>query len=149
MSYSTREDQADSAAIHSSIALLQERFRKLQKVKEMREERELMRILAEPKQHMKNLNNVPNMHCEQSRSFFHSEFILPPPPGSPPQVPLPILPPSQSKHSGYSAGYSDGAGTLLMNSWPIDDIPSSAALTPSNKFKDSDSDTDVDTSLHL
>ncbi|KAJ0982210.1 hypothetical protein J5N97_010465 [Dioscorea zingiberensis] len=32
----------------SSIALLQERFRQLQRVKKMREERELMRMLAEP-----------------------------------------------------------------------------------------------------
>lgn len=37
----------EGSANHSSIALLQERFRQLQKAKEMREEKELMRLHSE------------------------------------------------------------------------------------------------------
>ncbi|KAL7175303.1 hypothetical protein ACSBR2_028996 [Camellia fascicularis] len=38
---------SDSLVNHSSIALLQERFKQLQRAKEMREERELSRQLSE------------------------------------------------------------------------------------------------------
>ncbi|KAL9669763.1 hypothetical protein QQ045_007312 [Rhodiola kirilowii] len=38
---------SDPTVCHSSIALLQERFRRLERAKEMREERELFRLLSE------------------------------------------------------------------------------------------------------
>ena len=47
-------DSHDPTSFHSSIALLQERFRQLQRVKEMREERELQKMLNEPKQFSSN-----------------------------------------------------------------------------------------------
>jgi hypothetical protein len=131
-----REEQ-DSSVIHSSssIALLQERFRQLQRVKEMREERELIRMLAEPKQ----LNLYPSMPYEQpSRLFFHSELIIPP--RSPPQVSLSVSPPSQSR---WPADYSVSETPLVVNSWRHTDHRSF-------EFNDSDSDhSKVDTSLHL
>ncbi|KAJ0081382.1 hypothetical protein Patl1_09683 [Pistacia atlantica] len=63
----------DTIIIQSSIALLQERFRQLQRVKEMREEREQNKVLIQPK-----LFDTP-MHYKlspsNSRLFFH---FLPP-----------------------------------------------------------------------
>ncbi|KAG6385707.1 hypothetical protein SASPL_154585 [Salvia splendens] len=41
------KDDADHTSTLSSIALLQERFRQLQRMKELRQERELMRTLSE------------------------------------------------------------------------------------------------------
>jgi hypothetical protein len=126
------EDQQDSTVIHSSIALLQERFRQLQRVKEMREERELMR---------KHPNLHPPMPSEQpSRLFFHSELIIPP--RSPPQASLSVSPPSQSRRADYPVGDTP----LFVNSWRHTDDHRSSV----NEFNDSDSDhSKVDTSLHL
>lgn len=138
-----REEQ-DSTVIHSSssIALLQERFRQLQRVKEMREERELMKMHAEP---YKQLNLYPSMPYEEapSRLFFHSELIIPPKPRSSPQVSLSVSPPSQS----YSVSETR---PLVMNSWRHTDHRSSVLITSLNESNDSDSDySKVDTSLHL
>lgn len=57
----------DSAAVYSSIALLQERFRRLQRVREMREERELLRAYPGTAAH----------GCEQPRAMW---FLRPVPP---------------------------------------------------------------------
>ncbi|XP_059437058.1 uncharacterized protein LOC132170183 [Corylus avellana] len=132
------EDQ-DSTVIHSSIALLQERFRQLQRVKEMREERELMRMLAEPNKHL-NLHPPPMPSEQPSKLFFHSELIIPP--RSPPQASLSISPPSQSRRADYPVRDTP----LLVNSWRHTDDHRSSV----NEFNDSDSDhSKVDTSLHL
>ncbi|KAL6313799.1 hypothetical protein AAG906_010218 [Vitis piasezkii] len=75
---------SDPIVIHSSIALLQERFRQLQRAKELREERELLRLFSQSP----GVN--PTEFPEPSRSFFQSELILPhrsPLPGSPPASP--------------------------------------------------------------
>lgn len=54
----------NSTAVHSSIALLQERFRQLERAKEMRQQREqLLRLFSEPEQ--------------ANPQFFRSELILP------------------------------------------------------------------------
>ncbi|KAK9935877.1 hypothetical protein M0R45_012751 [Rubus argutus] len=57
----------DAVVVRSSIALLQERFRELQRVKAMREQREVLRLLAlsEPNHSM---NYEP---AEAARLFFH------------------------------------------------------------------------------
>ncbi|GKV49487.1 hypothetical protein SLEP1_g56238 [Rubroshorea leprosula] len=39
--------QIDPTVVHPSIALLQERFRQLERAKEMRQEKELLRMLLE------------------------------------------------------------------------------------------------------
>ncbi|XP_041025283.1 uncharacterized protein LOC121265658 [Juglans microcarpa x Juglans regia] len=151
-----RGEQDSSTVINrSSIALLQERFRQLERVKEMREQRELMRMLAQPKHHehvhLNLINPTTNMHYDQQqlRLFFHSDLVFPPR-SSPPQASLSICPPSQSKHAGYSTGSAGAEAPLSMkSSWrPTDHTPASV-LTSLNLFKDFDSDSDVDTSLHL
>ncbi|XP_073227000.1 uncharacterized protein [Cicer arietinum] len=68
--------------VHSSIALLQERFRQLQRVKEMREKRELLKMLStsntdQPKLFNFNFSsNSSIIHHEPiTRIFFHPELI--------------------------------------------------------------------------
>lgn len=142
----SREDQHESSSttvVHSSIALLQERFRQLQRVKEMREERALKRMLTEPKH--KQLDPNPTMHYVQPSSRLYSDSELSIPPRSPPHVALSIWPQSQTNHADYTSSYSQNQ--LFVNSCPTDHRPS--ALTSFNKFNDSDSHSDVDTSLHL
>ncbi|KAK1306582.1 hypothetical protein QJS10_CPA10g01824 [Acorus calamus] len=62
----------DPTVLHSSIALLQERFRQLQRVKEMREERELtLRVFAKAAE---RVNPPPASHCEPPKWFIHPEL---------------------------------------------------------------------------
>ena len=119
----------DPIALHSSIALLQERFRQLQRVKEMREERELL---------MKNLGDQgrfsPAIHCQSSRLSSHPELSFPSPP--PPEVTLSLWPSMQQiKHSSFQGDENP----LLKR----------RELASLNRFHEPDSDCDVDTSLHL
>ncbi|XP_021887248.1 uncharacterized protein LOC110806629 [Carica papaya] len=122
-------DNSDPIMIQSSIALLQERFRQLQRVKEMREERELLKNLIETKQ------QTPGMHYNEpsSQLFFH--FL--PPRSPPPSLSLD----SQIKVSGFDKSVDS---PLLMGLWPKE----KPAFTM-NRFDGSDPDEDVDTSLHL
>lgn len=119
---------SDPIAIHSSIALLQERFRRLQRAKEMRKERELLRVFSQSP----GVN--PTEFSEPSGSFFQSELILthgPPFLGS-----LSSQPNLQNKHSDLQ----------------VIDTPILANLRPSeNVYQASKNfdDSDVDTSLHL
>ncbi|KAF3443285.1 hypothetical protein FNV43_RR12967 [Rhamnella rubrinervis] len=56
----------DSAMASSSIALLQERFRKLQKVKERREEKELLKLLSETERVSSSTRHLdPTKLCSQ------------------------------------------------------------------------------------
>ncbi|WCJ33048.1 hypothetical protein M5689_014434 [Euphorbia peplus] len=66
----------ESTAVHSSIALLQERFRQLERAKEMRQKRELLRMFSEAEQQVKPATKA--YEYESSRPFFHSELILSP-----------------------------------------------------------------------
>ncbi|KAL6310995.1 hypothetical protein AAG906_024659 [Vitis piasezkii] len=119
---------SDPIVIHSSIALLQERFRQLQRAKEMREERELLRLFSQSP----GVN--PTEFPEPSRSFFQSELILPhrsPLPGSPSSQPN-----SHNKHSDLQVIETP----ILVNLWPSEKV-----YQASKNFDDSD----VDTSLHL
>ncbi|KAL6005160.1 hypothetical protein ACLOJK_005722 [Asimina triloba] len=74
--YSPRKQNSGTTTVaqhSSSIALLQERFRQLQRVKEMREEREQLRLFVEPDE------IGPTNRCEpsslSSTLFFHPELI--------------------------------------------------------------------------
>ncbi|CAL5410376.1 unnamed protein product [Camellia sinensis] len=118
-------ESSDQIVIHSSIALLQERFRQLQRVKEMRQGRDLVRTLPDQN--------------EPSKLFFRSE-LLNPPPRSPRQISLSLCPNSQIKNNNFP----DIETPDLMKSWLSD---KSFARAPPIKFNDSNSD--VDTSLHL
>ncbi|PWA34029.1 hypothetical protein CTI12_AA622990 [Artemisia annua] len=61
----------------SSIAMLQERFRQLEKMKEMREERELLKLIpVSSNNHQHCLVTSKNLY-EPSHMFFHSEIIFP------------------------------------------------------------------------
>ncbi|KAL7212382.1 hypothetical protein ACSBR2_015130 [Camellia fascicularis] len=131
-------DSSDQIVIQSSIALLQERFRQLERVKEMREGRELLRSLLESKTYS---IPTPNAQYEPSKLFFKSEILIPQP-RTPCQVSLSLWPNSQIKHSNFT---SETPPQLLMKSWPTDNKP--VLRSPPIKFNDSAYD--VDTSLHL
>ncbi|GKV52041.1 hypothetical protein SLEP1_g58648 [Rubroshorea leprosula] len=62
--------QIDPTVVHPSIALLQERFRQLERAKEMRQEKELLRMLPESRQINAAITYV------LSRSLFHPELML-------------------------------------------------------------------------
>lgn len=118
----------DATVIHSSIALLQERFRQLQRAKEMREARELLRLSSEPER----VN--PATLYDPTRLFFHSELIYSPRPL--PQGSLYLQPNFQSKHTHIQVKDTPFFGSLGS----IDTV-----MERKNDFDDSD----VDTSLHL
>ncbi|KAL9373337.1 hypothetical protein Peur_032957 [Populus x canadensis] len=129
----------DPVVIQSSIALLQERFRQLQRVKAMREEKELSKVLVESPRQLS-----PSMQYESaaSRLFFHPELILQP--RSPPHICLPLRPNPQSKQAGFWCELDTPA---LMSSSPTKALSNHGLL---DKFDDSATDDDdIDTSLHL
>ncbi|XVE80499.1 hypothetical protein DITRI_Ditri14bG0144900 [Diplodiscus trichospermus] len=111
-------------AIHSSIALLQERFRQLQRAKEMRQEREVLRLLSEAEQ----IN--PAIPHEASQLFFRSELILQP------RLPL------------QGSVYSESS---MHTQHQVIETPSLSNLQPRDAAMHTSSinDSDVDTSLHL
>ncbi|KAJ4847685.1 hypothetical protein Tsubulata_020648 [Turnera subulata] len=145
----------DPVVLHSSIALLQERFRQLQKVKEMREERELSRMVLHPTKYISiPINRVQHDDDPTSRLFFfHPELILHHPLVSPhQQMSFSLWPNLQNKlqvgdhHSQYC---EEAPG--LISFWPTDQSCSSRSSPLHalfNEFEDSVSD-DIDTSLHL
>ncbi|XVE78327.1 hypothetical protein DITRI_Ditri13aG0135800 [Diplodiscus trichospermus] len=113
----------DPTRVSSSIALLQERFRQLQKVRERREEKELLKLFSESK------HSSPTMHHEPNR--------LPLQPSD--QDPLSLGLNSQSWQTSFRAMATTSEST---SSWP-----NSAAATSSSSKHFGNSD--VDTSLRL
>ncbi|XVF70821.1 hypothetical protein PTKIN_Ptkin11bG0192600 [Pterospermum kingtungense] len=113
--------------VHSSIALLQERFRQLQRAKEMRQERQVLRLLSEAEQ----IN--PAIPPEASQLFFSSELILQP------------RPPLQGSVYGESSMQNMHAQHRAI------ETPSLSNLEPRNSVMHTSTlnDSDVDTSLHL
>ncbi|GKV44523.1 hypothetical protein SLEP1_g51699 [Rubroshorea leprosula] len=66
----SEDRQIDPAIVHPSIALMQERFRQLERAKEIRQEKELLRMLPESRQ----INAaMPYVAC---RSLFHPILML-------------------------------------------------------------------------
>nr|GFB13122.1 hypothetical protein [Tanacetum cinerariifolium] len=67
----------------SSIAMLQERFRQLEKMKEMRQERELLKLISVSSssnnhQQFPLVTSSTNLYDQpSSHMFFHSEIIFP------------------------------------------------------------------------
>ncbi|QCD79801.1 uncharacterized protein LOC114175579 [Vigna unguiculata] len=118
----------EPSAVRSSIVLLQERFRQLQKVKEMRKKRELLKMFTvEPK----HFNSNPT-----TRQFFHPELMNPS--GS-----LSLWPSSQCMVE-YNKSTIENPVSM--------DSTHTQSLQPSCKNLydwDSGSDSGVDTSLHL
>ncbi|PON43278.1 hypothetical protein PanWU01x14_274760 [Parasponia andersonii] len=123
----------DGTSHHSSIALLQERFRQLQRAKEMREEKELLRLLSESER------SNPAKRYEPTGFFFHSESVLPNshrPPSH--QSSIYLQPNLQSKHGNLQA---NEATSIFGN------VNSTGAAMNNRTYNLDDSD--VDTSLHL
>ncbi|XP_022753619.1 uncharacterized protein LOC111301896 [Durio zibethinus] len=114
-------------AVHSSIALLRERFRQLQRAKEMRQEREVLRLLSEAER----IN--PAIPHEASQLFFHSELILQPRP--PLQGSLSSEPSMRNMHTQRQVIETPS----LSNLRPRDTVMHTSTLN----------DSDVDTTLHL
>lgn len=122
----------DGTSHHSSIALLQERFRQLQRAKEMREEKELLRLLSESER------TNPAKRYEPTGFFFHSESLLPHRPPSSHQNSVYLQPNLQSKHGNLQATET----TSIFGN-----ISSTGAAMNNRTYNMDDSD--VDTSLHL
>jgi len=146
-----------SLVVQSSIALLQERFRQLQKVKEMREERELVRLLSlsNPKKH--GLFNT----CVLFEPSVATMMMLPTTTTTKmltlPQTSLSLWPTSPSPGKKLAVGV-DVDVPALMNLWPVDNVTTSttsscdSAISLISKLEhdhESDSNIDVDTSLRL
>ncbi|KAK8485331.1 hypothetical protein V6N13_062798 [Hibiscus sabdariffa] len=139
-----REDDRVVSTQSSSIALLQERFRQLERMKEMREERELLRKLSErPRQ----CNKPP----PSGLFLFHLLTSAPRPwPSSPPrQVPnLSLWPAGAEAPSSSTLGCMEAPLFALLPT--VIGTPSSTSLhVGHNEFQDSEYCDDVDTSLHL
>ncbi|KAK2447975.1 hypothetical protein P8452_12201 [Trifolium repens] len=143
----------DPTIVHSSIALLQERFRQLERAKEMREERELKKIVNETKQF--NSNNTiitPSYDYDQSTRLFSSnhELIIPSRSSSsspPPHVSLSLWPTtSEVKQEEYFTSLKNPVSMNLCTTNYTQNMQSSWK----NGYDcDSASDSGVDTSLHL
>ncbi|CAK7324538.1 unnamed protein product [Dovyalis caffra] len=118
----------DPTINHSSIVLLQERFRQLERAKEMRQQRELLKLFSES-EHVQ-----PAMAYESSKLFFLSELILPP--RQPLQAFLSSQPTMQTEHTSIHVNETP----MVMNLCSTDSV-----MNLTNNFDESD----VDTSLHL
>ncbi|KAK9155343.1 hypothetical protein Sjap_002823 [Stephania japonica] len=126
-----RRGGGDRGMTHSSIALLQERFRQLQREKQLREERALLRVLSESER------VGPAMNCNEpsSRLFFHSEMTPP------------LVPPTQSFLSSQAELQSENDDTRVVDARYSRNLRNAnrSIVHASSTHKDSD----VDTSLHL
>ncbi|XP_044502552.1 uncharacterized protein LOC123223453 [Mangifera indica] len=119
----------DSTMVSSSIALLQERFRQLERVREKREEKELLKLFAESDP------TAPAMRYECNKSL--QPQIMIPSHRPPLQDSLSLGLNFPGKHSDYPAATNPSSSNL----WPI----SATSPSTSRSFDNSD----VDTSLHL
>ncbi|KAF5728530.1 hypothetical protein HS088_TW21G00678 [Tripterygium wilfordii] len=139
-----REAQ-EAVVLQSSIALLQERFRELHRVKKEREERELLKMLMMlPDDHHHNHEPL------EFTLFSQPERVLLPPKPPPLMLSLSLWPCSQQsdKHGDHDhLQVLEAKPTLFKNSlFPMEKVP-----TLLNKLDDFDMNHNdcVDTSLHL
>ncbi|KAJ8770447.1 hypothetical protein K2173_017938 [Erythroxylum novogranatense] len=129
--------------IPSSIALLQERFRQLQKVKRMREERELLKMLGKEPKNM--YVQAKRRESAGTRSLFQPELMIIQQPVSPPHVSLSLWPTLElpSKQTGLQFVESP---TMVGSSPPK--MAADKTNRHCDKLDDPVSD-EIDTSLHL
>lgn len=138
----------DPTVVHSSIALLQERFIQLQSVKEMREKRELMKMLStEPKHfNFSNPTTIYDQSTTTTRLFFHPELIIPS--KSPLHVSLSLWPTSQGMQEDNNNNHNSSTNCTVESTTVSKNLCSTQPVQAS--WKDVyDSDSGVDTSLHL
>ncbi|KAJ9169947.1 hypothetical protein P3X46_018088 [Hevea brasiliensis] len=119
----------DATVASSSIALLQERFRKLQRIREKRQEKELLKLFSESER-----SAAPaGMHFDPSKMTFHQpEMILPN-----------RAPPLQDSHLSLRLNSQSSNNHADIIKTPTSLWPN--AGSSSRSFENSD----VDTSLHL
>uniref|UniRef100_A0A7N2M9I5 Uncharacterized protein n=2 Tax=Quercus lobata TaxID=97700 RepID=A0A7N2M9I5_QUELO len=119
----------DATMVSSSIALLQERFRQLEKVKERREEKELLNLFAETERIM------PTTHFEPSKLSFQPQMT------TPNRSTLRDSPSLELNLQTKQADVQAMKRPTLTDLWPN----GAAMASTSRSFENSD----VDTSLHL
>ena len=119
-------ENCNARAMNSSIALLQERFRRLQKAKELRQQKEFRRLSSESIQ-------VNSAVCsEQTGLFFHSELVLPPS--------------SSLQGSSYLQPIMESRRSHLQVTDNLSDMGSRETVMHRTNCVD---DSNIDTSLHL
>uniref|UniRef100_A0A7N0UPL5 Uncharacterized protein n=1 Tax=Kalanchoe fedtschenkoi TaxID=63787 RepID=A0A7N0UPL5_KALFE len=132
---------SDPIVIHSSIALLQERFKQLHREKRRREERELLRLLSDSPASLGAIHSTRHYidHTSKRRRIYHTEFLLTD--KQAPKVSLSLWPSS-----------STDCQTKLLDI----EVPVKKNLQTEDRLALHDLscllgsfDTDVDTSLHL
>lgn len=114
-----------------SIALLQERFRHLEKIKERREEKDLLKLLSETE---KPSSTAQTMHSETSS--FQPKMNAP----QRTNLQDPLFPGHNLKSK--QVDLRDGKMLPLTNLWP----PNGAATASRSRSSEY---SDIDTSLHL
>lgn len=119
----------------SSIALLQERFRQLQKMKEMRQEKELIRFLSESSDRY----SPPITQTPPYNNMLSSQVLFVS--ADHPELTLSLWPGSQIKKPNHSQSAFN-----VRKSW-FADAP--AGLACGSMVMHERGDTDIDTSLHL
>lgn len=141
-------ESSDQTMTHSSIVLLQERFRQLQRAKEMREEKQMLRLFSEFDRCTSPPSINYNTHNhKQSNLFFQSELLR----SVPPKVAAPAIVPSS--HITCLSLWPDShvsdnmkkAHWLDNKSW----LPDKSTTSTFYDVHDHDNECDVDTSLHL
>ncbi|KAM3697024.1 hypothetical protein ACB098_06G083000 [Castanea mollissima] len=121
----------DPTMVSSSIALLQERFRQLEKVKERREEKELLNLFAETERIM------PTTHFEPSKLFFQIQ----------PQMTTPNRSTLRDSPSLELNLQTKQADVQAMKRPTLTDLwPNGAVMASTSRIFEN---SDVDTSLHL
>ncbi|KAE8703931.1 chlorophyll a/b-binding family protein [Hibiscus syriacus] len=121
----------DPTMVSSSIALLQERFRQLQKVREKREEKELLKLFSEPDR----AKSIKRCEPNGLLSTFEPEVALPS--RQPQQDSLALGLNSLSRQTDFRAMGIPASTSLWRNT--------AATSSTSTYYENSD----VDTSLHL
>lgn len=129
-----RQANDPTTTVNSSIALLQERFRQLEKVKERREGKQLLKLLSSENTSSSIMQNPSSQNSQQHQQQQQSRMV--------PPLHRPIL------HDSLSLGlnFSTQGDHNTMNMKP----PPSSNLWPQGSPTSRNFDTsDVDTSLHL
>ncbi|CAK7349108.1 unnamed protein product [Dovyalis caffra] len=126
----------DATAVNSSIALLQERFRELQRIREKRQEKEILKLFSSPESDQRV---APTMHFDQPACKLTFQ-------------PDQMNRPSTSQDSLLSLGLNSQSNNMhpdfrAMKTTPSSLWPNSTgnSASSSRNFENSD----VDTSLHL
>lgn len=119
-----REGGGDSIMVCSSIALLQQRFKQLEKDREKREEKELMKVLSESESANRRYDPKGLLYRQQQSRQDSSLLSL-----------------GLSLYDRRTLAIPTPSSTTTTSLWGANDTP-----TTSNKFETYDH---VDTSLHL